>query len=198
MDEFGNVVMPKDIQATAMTEWELCELFNVTAPTIRAGIKTLCKTAFEWIWDKAYHPTVRQMQHGGLQPWNDNRPCVPYQHIQCEAGAQCRSWKTVLAKRKTSIFFSLNTNGIAKAEYFLNWLHENNFARIEYCHSVTYSSQRVTDRHINRNSFFPKSCNFFRFLGVFTSVLPDFRSKPLKVFGAICHRSAVFAYQLIR
>ena len=43
MNEFGNVVMPKDIQATAMSEWELCELFNVTAPTIRAGIKTLCK-----------------------------------------------------------------------------------------------------------------------------------------------------------
>lgn len=41
MNEFGNVVMPKDIQATAMSEWELCELFNVTAPTIRAGIKTL-------------------------------------------------------------------------------------------------------------------------------------------------------------
>ena len=36
-------VSPKDIQATAMSEWELCELFNVTAPTIRAGIKTLCK-----------------------------------------------------------------------------------------------------------------------------------------------------------
>lgn len=32
MNEFGNVVMPKDIQATAMSEWELCELFNVTAP----------------------------------------------------------------------------------------------------------------------------------------------------------------------
>lgn len=31
MNEFGNVVMPKDIQATAMSEWELCELFNVTA-----------------------------------------------------------------------------------------------------------------------------------------------------------------------
>ena len=37
MNEFGNVVMPKDIQATAMSEWELCELFNVTAPTIRAA-----------------------------------------------------------------------------------------------------------------------------------------------------------------
>lgn len=39
MNEFGNVVMPKDIQATAMSEWELCELFNVTAPTIRGRDK---------------------------------------------------------------------------------------------------------------------------------------------------------------
>ena len=44
IDEYGIVVLPTDIQATAMSEWELCELFNVTAPTIRAGIKALCKS----------------------------------------------------------------------------------------------------------------------------------------------------------
>ena len=44
MNEFGNVVMPKDIQATAMTEWEICELFGIVAPTVRASIKALCKS----------------------------------------------------------------------------------------------------------------------------------------------------------
>lgn len=43
IDEYGKVILPTDIQATAMSEWELCELFNVTAPTIKAGIKALCK-----------------------------------------------------------------------------------------------------------------------------------------------------------
>ncbi len=68
IDEYGKVVLPTDIQATAMSEWELCELFNVTAPTIKAGIKALCKTEFERVRDKAYHPSVRQVQYGGLQP----------------------------------------------------------------------------------------------------------------------------------
>lgn len=27
-----------------MTEWEICELFGVIAPTVRAGIKALCKS----------------------------------------------------------------------------------------------------------------------------------------------------------
>lgn len=44
IDEYGKVTIPNDIGATAMTEWELCELFGVTAPTFRAGIKALCKS----------------------------------------------------------------------------------------------------------------------------------------------------------
>lgn len=44
MDGQGNISLPSDIGATAMTEWEICELFRVTAPTVRAGIKALCKS----------------------------------------------------------------------------------------------------------------------------------------------------------
>lgn len=43
MDGQGNIALPTDTGAIAMTEWELCELFGVIAPTIRAGIKALCK-----------------------------------------------------------------------------------------------------------------------------------------------------------
>ena len=39
----GNIALPTDTGATAMTEWELCELFGGIVLTIRAGIKTLCK-----------------------------------------------------------------------------------------------------------------------------------------------------------
>ena len=44
MDGQGNIFLPTDIGATAMTEWEICELFGVIAPMVRAGIKALCKS----------------------------------------------------------------------------------------------------------------------------------------------------------
>ena len=44
MDERGNIPLPSDIGATAMTEREICELFGIVAPTVRAGIKALCKS----------------------------------------------------------------------------------------------------------------------------------------------------------
>ena len=44
MDGQGNISLPSDIGATAMTEREICELFGVIAPTVRAGIKALRKS----------------------------------------------------------------------------------------------------------------------------------------------------------
>ena len=57
------------------------------------------------------------------------------------------------------------------------------------------SAYNLTDISTGTPIFSPEKRNpHIRFLGVFSSVLPDFRSKPLKVFssGAICHRSAAF------
>ena len=51
MDGQGNISLPSDIGATAMTEWEICELFGVIAPTVRAGIKALCKSGVLCIYD---------------------------------------------------------------------------------------------------------------------------------------------------
>lgn len=44
IDGQGNIALPTDIVSVTMTEWELCELFGVVAPTVRAGIKALCKS----------------------------------------------------------------------------------------------------------------------------------------------------------
>ena len=44
IDEYVNITMPTNISAIAMSEWELCELFGITAPTFQAGIKALCKS----------------------------------------------------------------------------------------------------------------------------------------------------------
>ena len=51
IDEYGNISLPTDIGATAMTEWEICGLFGVTAPTVRAGIKALCKSGVLSVYD---------------------------------------------------------------------------------------------------------------------------------------------------
>ena len=51
MNEQGNIFLPSDIGAIAMTEWEICELFGVIAPTVRAGIKALCKSGVLSIYD---------------------------------------------------------------------------------------------------------------------------------------------------
>lgn len=51
MDGQGNISLPSDIDAIAMTEWEICELFGVIAPTVRAGIKALCKSGVLSIYD---------------------------------------------------------------------------------------------------------------------------------------------------
>lgn len=44
MDKHGNVSLPTDIGMTAMTEWEICGLFGVSAPTVLAGLRVLCKS----------------------------------------------------------------------------------------------------------------------------------------------------------
>ena len=51
IDEYGNISLPTDIGATAMTEWEICELFGIVAPTVRASIKALCKSGVLSIYD---------------------------------------------------------------------------------------------------------------------------------------------------
>ena len=51
MDGQGNISLPSDIGATAMTEREICELFGVIATTVRAEIKALCKSGVLSIYD---------------------------------------------------------------------------------------------------------------------------------------------------
>ena len=70
IDEFGNVILPNDTTDVWMNESELLDLFGVTAPTVRAGIKALCKSgALREYEIKAYHTSYsEQVQHGVLQP----------------------------------------------------------------------------------------------------------------------------------
>ena len=40
IDEYGNISLPTDIGATAMTEWEICELFGVITPNALSAYRT--------------------------------------------------------------------------------------------------------------------------------------------------------------
>ena len=102
-----------------MSEWELCELFNVTAPTIRAGIKTLCKNGI--LNECEIRHTIRLSDKCSMEVYSLETIIALAFRIGTYSAKQVRNAvleRLYLRKEKTSIFFSLNTNGIAKAEYF--------------------------------------------------------------------------------
>ena len=55
MDGQGNVALPSDLGSVAMTEWELCELFGVIAPTLRAAIRAVYKSEVLKEYDTQRH-----------------------------------------------------------------------------------------------------------------------------------------------
>ena len=119
IDEYGKVVLPINIQATAMSEWELCELFNVTAPTIKAGIKAFCKCGV--LNEYEIKRTIRLSDKCSMEVYSLETIIALAFRIGTYRAKQARNAvieRLYLRKEKTSIFFSLNTNGIAKAEHF--------------------------------------------------------------------------------
>ena len=68
MDGQGNIALPTDTGSIAMTEWELCELFGVVAPTVRAGIKALCKSGVLREYDIKH--TIRLSDKRNIEVYN--------------------------------------------------------------------------------------------------------------------------------
>ena len=103
MDGQGNIALPTDTVSIAMTEWELCELFGVIAPTIRAGIKALCKS-------------------GVLREYETKHTIIALAfRINTFGAEQVRRAileRLYLRKEKTGIFFSLNITDTANPKYF--------------------------------------------------------------------------------
>ena len=119
IDEYGKVVLPIDIQATSMSEWELCDLFGVTTPTVKAGIKALCKCGV--LNEYEIKRTIRISDRCSMEVYSLETVIALAFRIGTYSAKQVRNAvleRLYLRKEKTSIFFSLNTNGIAKAEYF--------------------------------------------------------------------------------
>ena len=107
IDEYGKVTLPTDIQTTAMNEWELCDLFNVTAPTIKVGIKALCKCGV--LNEYEIKRTIRISDRCSMEVYSLETVIALAFRIGTYGAKQMRNAvlkRLYLRKEKTNIFFS--------------------------------------------------------------------------------------------
>lgn len=112
IDKYGSISLPTDIGATAMTEWEICELFGVIAPTVRAGIKALCKSGVLREYD--IKRTVRISDEYSAEVYNLETIAALAFRVESFGAAKVR--KALLdrimhgRKEKTTVFVSVVTD----------------------------------------------------------------------------------------
>ena len=119
INEYCTVILPTDIQVTAMSECELCELFGVAAPAIKAGIMALCKSGV--LNEYEIRHIIRLSDKCSIEVYSLETIIALAFRIGTYGAKQVRNAvleRLYLRKEKTSIFFSLNTNSTATAEYF--------------------------------------------------------------------------------
>lgn len=113
MDGQGNIALPTDTGSIAMTEWELCELFGIIAPTFRAGIKALCKSGV--LREYGIRRTIRISDKCSMDVYNLETITALAFRIGTYGAEQVR--KALLEritqgrKEKTTVLVSLFTNG---------------------------------------------------------------------------------------
>mgnify|MGYP003174881817 CR=1 FL=1 len=119
MDGQGNIALPTDTGSVAMTEWELCELFGAIAPTVRAGIKVLCKSGV--LREHEIKRTIRLSDNFNIEVYNIETIIALAFRINTFGTEQVRRVileRLHLRKEKTGIFFSLNITDTANPKYF--------------------------------------------------------------------------------
>lgn len=119
MDGQGNIALPTDTGTIAMTEWELCELFGVVAPTIRAWIKAFCKSGV--LREHEIKRTIRLSDNRSMEVYNLEAVIALAFRINTFGAEQVRRAvleRLYLRKEKTGIFFSLDITDTANPKYF--------------------------------------------------------------------------------
>ncbi len=119
MDGQGNIALPTNVGTTGMTEWELCELFGVIAPTIRAGIKALCKSGV--LREYEIKHTIKLSDKRSMEVYSLEAIIALAFRINSFGAEQLRKAvleRLYLRKEKQSIFFSLNITDTASPKYF--------------------------------------------------------------------------------
>lgn len=113
MDEQGNISLSTDIETSAMTEWEICELFGVIAPTVRAGIKALCKSGVLSVYD--IKRIIRISDKYSAEVYNLETIAALAFHIESFGATKVR--RALLEriiherKEKTTVFVSVVSDG---------------------------------------------------------------------------------------
>lgn len=118
IDEFGNVTLPNNITNVWMNESELLDLFGVTAPTIRAGIKALCKSGV--LGEYEIKRTIRLSDKLSMEFYNIETIIALAFYFGTFGAKQVRNAilrRLYLRKEKQAIFFSLNNADIANPKY---------------------------------------------------------------------------------
>ena len=118
MDGQGKLDQPTNMNATAMTEWELCDLFGVITPTLRAAIRTVYKSGVLKEHEVQKYIRLENGYHADVFSF----PMVVALafRINTFGAEQVRNAileRVYLRKEKTNIFFSLNVNGIKTPNY---------------------------------------------------------------------------------
>lgn len=119
MDGQGNIALPTDTGSIAMTEWELCELFRVVAPTVRAGVKALCKSGV--LMEHEVKRTIRLSDKRSMEVYKFETAIALAFRINSFGAEQVRRAvleRLYMRKEKTSILFSLNITDTSSPKYF--------------------------------------------------------------------------------
>ncbi len=118
INEHGDIIMPTDIAHVWMSEMELVELFGVIAPTLCAAVRAMYKSGVL----KGYETQKYVRLENGYYADVFGFPMVAALafRINSFGAEQVRNAifeRLNLRKEKTSIFFSLNVNGIAAPKF---------------------------------------------------------------------------------
>ncbi len=118
MDGQGYIVLPTDTGSIAMSEWEICELFGVVAPTLRAAVRAVYKSGVL----KEYEVQKYVRLENGYYADVFSFPMVAALafRINTFGAEQVRNAifeRLYLRKEKTSIFFSLGFNNMDLFNY---------------------------------------------------------------------------------
>ena len=118
VNESGNIIMPENTACIWMSEPELVELFGVIAPTLRAAIRAIYKSNVL----KEYEVQKYVRLENGYNADVFSFPMIVALAFRIDSlGAeQVRNAilkRLYLRKEKTSIFFSLGSNGTKVSNY---------------------------------------------------------------------------------
>ena len=118
INESGNIILPNNIASIWMNESELVELFGVIVPTLRATIKAVYKSNVL----KEYEVQKYVRLENGYNADVFSFPMIVALAFRIDSfGAeQVRNAilkRLYLRKEKTSIFFSLGSNGMKVSNY---------------------------------------------------------------------------------